>query len=247
MKINSRFKYICGIMITLVLWQLIAVRTNNIILPSPLDIILYVLKKKEIFLVHGLYSLGRVTLGLIITFGIGLVIGIVSGVSPRINESLTPLVYFAYPIPKMALLPFVLLIFGIGEASKIAMIVLISIFPVILSIRDGITNIDKENFNIMSSLGAGKKDIIFEIVIPGIMPCMLTTLRLTVGTALSILFLTENFGTRYGLGYHIMESWMRADYKGMYGAVIIISIIGMILYMLLDILESKICRWKKSI
>lgn len=246
MRINNKLKYLCGMIIILVIWQLIAIKTNNIIFPSPIDISLYVFKKKDVFLIHGSYSLVRVTIGLVITFALGLVIGVLSGVSSRVNESLTPLVYFAYPVPKMALLPFVLLIFGIGEASKIAMIVLISIFPVILSIRDGITNIDKENFNIMYSLGAKKSEIIWEIVIPGIMPCILTTLRLTVGTALSILFLTENFGTRYGLGYHIMESWMRADYKGMYGAVIIISLIGMILYKLLDVLESKVCRWKKT-
>lgn len=244
MKIDSRIKHICGIILVLTMWQLLTINAENIIFPTPIEILINLVNKREVLFTHGIYSLLRVTVGLVITFALGLLIGIFSGVYPKVNESLSPLVYLAYPIPKMALLPFVLLLLGIGEASKIAMIVLISIFPVILSIRDGINNIDKENFNIMYSLGAGKMQIVKEIVIPGIMPCILTTLRLTVGTALSILFLTENFGTRYGLGYHIMESWMRADYKGMYGAVILISIIGVILYKLLDILEVKLCRWK---
>lgn len=244
MKIDSRIKHICGIILVLTMWQLLTINAENIIFPTPIEILINLVNKREVLFTHGLYSLLRVTVGLVITFALGLLIGIFSGVYPKVNESLSPLVYLAYPIPKMALLPFVLLLLGIGEASKIAMIVLISIFPVILSIRDGINNIDKENFNIMYSLGAGKMQIVKEIVIPGIMPCILTTLRLTVGTALSILFLTENFGTRYGLGYHIMESWMRADYKGMYGAVLLISIIGVILYKLLDILEVKLCRWK---
>lgn len=244
MKIDSRIKHICGIILVLTMWQLLTINAENIIFPTPIEILINLVNKREVLFTHGLYSLLRVTVGLVITFALGLLIGIFSGVYPKVNESLSPLVYLAYPIPKMALLPFVLLLLGIGEASKIAMIVLISIFPVILSIRDGINNIDKENFNIMYSLGAGKMQIVKEIVVPGIMPCILTTLRLTVGTALSILFLTENFGTRYGLGYHIMESWMRADYKGMYGAVLLISIIGVILYKLLDILEVKLCRWK---
>lgn len=244
MKINSRFKHICGIILVLTIWQLLATGAENILFPTPIDILINMANRREIMLTHGMYSLLRVTIGLVITFVIGIIIGIFSGVYPKVNESLSPLVYLAYPIPKMALLPFVLLLLGIGEASKIAMIVLISVFPVILNIRDGINNIDKENFNIMYSLGADKIQIVKEIVLPGIMPCILTTLRLTVGTALSILFLTENFGTRYGLGYHIMESWMRADYKNMYGAVLLISIIGVILYKLLDILEVKLCRWK---
>ena len=149
------------------------------------------------------------------------------GYFKKIDLILSPIIYFSYPIPKIALLPIVMLIFGLGDLTKIVMIFLITFFPVVVNIKDEVKNIPEDVFYTMYSLGATNIQIIKEIVFPGSLKAILTSLRISIGTAISVLFFTENFGTEYGMGYFIMDSWMRINYIQMYSGILILSIIGL--------------------
>jgi NitT/TauT family transport system permease protein len=139
-----------------------------------------------------------------------------------------------------------MILFGFGEITKIVMIVLITVFTVIINVRDEIINIESEIFNVMISLGATRLDIIKNVILPGVLPTILTTLRISVGISLSVLFFVENYGTRYGIGYSIMDFWMRADYVGVYASIILISLLGITMYKIIDLLEIYLCAWKKK-
>jgi len=166
------------------------------------------------------------------------------GYFKKIDLILSPIVYFNYPVPKIALLPIVMLIFGLGDSTKIVMIFLITFFPVVVNIRDEVKNIPEEVFYPMYSLGATNYQIAKEIIFPGILKAILTSLRLSIGTAISVLFFTENFGTEYGMGYFIMDSWMRINYIQMYSGILILSIIGLLFFIIIDIAEVIFCPWK---
>lgn len=239
-------KKIIIILMIILLWNLLSSIKESVLFPDPLKVIKKIYSNLDNVKLHIIYSLLRLVAGLTITFFIGIIVGIVLGIYPKLNKTLSPVVYMSYPIPKMALLPFVMIIFGFGEFTKITMIVLITVFPVVINVRDEVMKLDSDVFDVMISLGASRLEIIKNIVLPGVLPTILTTLRISTGIALSILFFVENYGTRYGLGYSIMDYWMRADYAGVYGAIILISLLGIIIYALIDFIESKICAWKNK-
>lgn len=226
-----------------ILWYVAAVIVNMKALPKPTDIYFNMDKLYgENLYVHVLVSLYRVSSGLIISLVLGISIGQLMAYSKRWNKILNPLVYFSYPIPKTALLPVVMLLFGLGDTSKITIIVLVLVFQIIVAARDAVLNIPPETYNVISSLGASKFQIFNNITMPAILPALLTNLRLSIGTALSILFFTEGYGTQYGIGYYILDAWNRIDYISMYAGILLISITGFILFILIDILEDTLCK-----
>lgn len=246
MKALKKIKiFIQGFVIFNILWYLLAITINMRVLPKPTDIYLnmgYIFSEK--IYIHVLVSLYRVAVGLSISLIIGVFIGLIMAYSNTWNKILNPLVYFTYPIPKTALLPVVMLLFGLGDTSKIIVIVLILVFQIIVAVRDSVMNIPSETYNPLRSLGASKLQIFAHITLPSILPELLTSLRLSIGTALSILFFTEGYGTQYGIGYYILDAWSRIDYIEMYVGIVILSLLGFTLFILIDILEELVCSWK---
>ncbi|MCJ7687790.1 MAG: ABC transporter permease [Clostridiaceae bacterium] len=227
------------------LWQVATMFINKPLFPQPFEILINIFSTfRQDIAIHVIYSFNRIIVGLLFTLAIGIPIGILMGYFKKIDLILSPIVYFNYPIPKIALLPIVMLIFGLGDLTKIVMIFLITFFPVVVNIRDEVKNIPEQVFYPMYSLGATNYQIAKEIIFPGILNAILTSLRLSIGTAISVLFFTENFGTEYGMGYFIMDSWMRVNYIQMYSGILILSIIGVFFFILIDILEGIFCPWK---
>lgn len=228
------------------IWWLCALIFQNRALPSPIDVYstLPGAWSNGMF-THAVASLRRIVVGTLIALIIALSGGILTGLDKRANRLLNPLLYLSYPVPKLALLPVVMIVFGIGENTKVIMIVLIIVFQLMISIRDSIRNIKKENFHVLSSLGATSLQHIRHVVLPGILPDMLSALRVTVGIATSVLFVTETFGTDKGLGFFIVDAWMRIDYLTMYAGIVMISIIGFLLFMVIDVADAVFCKWSK--
>jgi NitT/TauT family transport system permease protein len=246
MKARKKFKlFIQGFITFNILWYLLAITVHMRVLPKPTDIYLNLsnLYGDKLY-IHVLISLYRVASGLSISLVLGVSIGLLMASSNVWNKILNPLVYFTYPIPKTALLPIVMLLFGLGDTSKIIILVLILVFQIIVAVRDAVINIPSETYNPIRSLGASKLQIFIHITLPAILPELLTTLRLSIGTALSILFFTEGYGTQYGIGYYILDAWTRIDYIGMYAGIVVISLLGFLLFISIDILEESICKWK---
>ena len=80
-----------------------------------------------------------------------------------------------------------------------------------------------------------------------VLPNFITSLRVAMGTAISVLFFTETFGTKYGMGYFIMDSWLRVNYLDMYAGIVVLSLIGLFLFGFLDLVENYFCKWKKKV
>ncbi|HCF49012.1 MAG TPA: ABC transporter permease [Syntrophomonas sp.] len=234
-----------GGLILMLAWYLLALMVDLPIIPSPVDVFIQI---GEIFrtkmAIHVVYSLSRILEGMAISILIGVPLGFLMGYFDKWDRIFSPLMYFAYPIPKIALLPIIMVLFGLGEASKIIMIVLIIIFQIIITARDAVKDIPAQTFYSLQSLGAGRLQIFTEIVAPAALPEVLTATRLALGTAISILFFTETFGTQYGMGFFIMDSWLRVNYLDMYAGIVVLSFIGFCLFVSIDYLERKICSWR---
>ncbi|MBR8703253.1 ABC transporter permease [Porphyromonas levii] len=190
-------------------------------------------------------SFRRLLIGLPIALILGITTAWVMHRWQGLGRMMSAFTYLAYPIPKLALLPIVMLIAGLGDGGKVTMIVLIILFQVIVNIRDSLANIPRESYLITTSLGASQWQLFRHLLLPAILPDILSTLRVAIGTAISVLFVTETYGTDKGMGYFIIDAWMRFDYLDMYGGIVVLSIAGFILFVLTDILELWLCRWRE--
>lgn len=241
------FTIILGFILFNLLWLLAALSLNMEALPSPQ--LVYGDWHKALakgIVQHGSTSLFRVLISLASALAIALLIAIPMGMNKLVNNSLGPLLYFSYPIPKLALLPIVMILMGIGEGAKITVIVLIIVFQLIIAIRDAIMNIPAENYALLTALGATVYEKFLHITFPATLPTILSSVRVSIGIALSALFFTETFGTTYGLGFYITDCWMRRDYLQMYFGIVVLALIGLALFVLLDVTEKLCCRWNRN-
>lgn len=240
--------FLQGFFLLNLIWLIAAVCMQTTVIPNP--VVVYQ-NFGSVFandiLIHILYSLKRIAVGLALSLAIGIPIGILMAYSEKANKVLYPLIYFSYPIPKTALLPIAMLLLGMRDGSKIAIIFLIIVFQVIVSVRDSVRNIDETMYEVTVSAGATRGQIIRHITLPAILPELLTSIRVSLGTAVSILFFVEGYGTKYGMGYYIVDAWSRIDYIDMYIGIIVISIIGFALFVTVDFISDKLCKWNKAV
>lgn len=237
--------YLLGMLFLLLVWQITAALVQLPIIPEPL---LVFARLEEIFMskiaIHAAYSLWRIAAGILLAVAVGYPLGVIMGYYGKADRYLAPLVYLTYPVPKIALLPILMLLAGIGELSKIIMIFLIVVFQIVVALRDGIRGIPAETYYPLYSLGAGFRQVFRYILLPATLPNFITAIRVAMATAVSVLFFTETFGTQYGMGYFIMDAWLRVNYLEMYTGIVILSLMGLLLFGLLDILENRLCRWQ---
>lgn len=234
-------------LIVLIFWYLLHFTIGSSAIPSPYKTIVNFIKifPKTLSL-HLLVSLGRITAAVLISLLLGSVIGLWIGMSKKADELITPIVYILYPLPKIAFLPILMILFGLGDAPKIMLIIIVIIFQIIIAARDGVKEIPKELFYSVLSLGLSKAGVYRHLIIPAVLPKIITSLRISVGVSISILFFGENFATTYGIGYFIMNSWLMVNYVEMFSGILALSIMGLLLFKLIDILENKLCRWIKT-
>ena len=170
-------------------------------------------------------------------------LGIYLGRESRLDHYFAPLLYLLYPIPKIALLPVIIVIFGLGDVSKIFTITLIIFFQILVTTRDAAKKVHPHSIVSIMSLGARHRDVYRHVVIPACLPDIFTSIRISLGTAISVLFFTESFATFQGLGYYIFDAWSRVDYPEMFAGIIGMSLLGLLLFMLVDFLQRLLCPW----
>ena len=245
----KQFKlFIQGFLLLNVLWFLASVLMNTNVVPNPIDIYKNILNLVEDDIaIHIVYSLKRIAIGLALSLAVGIPIGIIMAYSKKVSKVLYPLVYLCYPIPKSVLLPVAMLIWGMRDASKIVIIFLIIVFQVIVAVRDSVANIEPTMYQVVKSAGASKWQVIRHVTMPAILPQLLTSVRISLGTAVSVLFFVEGYGTKYGLGYYILDAWSRINYVDMYLGIMVISLIGFALFVLIDFLYDKLCKWSNTV
>lgn len=157
--------YLFGAVFLLLLWWGIALLLDLPVIPAPDKVLLKLVRIfSQSVAVHAGFSLWRIAAGLLLAVLIGYPVGVIMGYFPRADRFLAPLVYLTYPIPKIALLPILMLLAGVGEFSKILMIFLIIVFQVVIAVRDAIRTIPVETYYPLYSLGASVRQIFCEVI-----------------------------------------------------------------------------------
>ena len=242
----KRRDILLALLTLLLLWQGLAMLLRQPVLPSPLQVAVALgreLQRGDLPL-HFLSSLWRVIASLVLSIALAAPAGLVLGQSPRLNQLFSPFIYLTYPIPKVVLVPVVLLFLGLGDLAKIVVIFLILFFQILVLVRDQAAALRPELLLSVRSLGAGRRALFRFVYLPASLPAILTGVRQSIGTAVAVLYVAELFATQRGLGYYIfLQGSTLMNYPAMYAGIVAMSLLGAILYFGTDRLEKWLCPW----
>jgi len=194
---------------------------------------------------HFAVSAYRVLTAMFLAVVIAVPVGVGLGQIRALNEMLSPLIAIVHPIPKIVFLPIILVLMGSGDGSKIFLITLILFFQILVMVRDEAAGLRQELLLSVRSIGAGRRALFRYVYLPASIPAVLTALRVSVGTAIAVLFITETYATRTGLGYYIVvRTWQALRYREMYAGILAMGLLGLGLYFAVDALERRTSRWR---
>ncbi|HWI55187.1 MAG TPA: ABC transporter permease [Desulfobacteria bacterium] len=243
--IKKSAEMIIAMLIIIGFWYFLAVFIKNQMLPTPWEAVTEFFRIfSSTIWVHFYISAYRVVVSLLVSFAAAVPLGLLIGREKIMDRFISPVIYLVYPIPKIVFLPIVFLFFGLGDFPKVFMISLIVAFQILVTARDAAKSVPPQSIYSMTSLGANRWQVYYHVIWPSCLPKVLTSLRISLGTAIAVLFFVETFATTEGLGYFIMDSWSRSEYSEMFAGIIGMSILGLLLYIIIDIVDSRWCKWQ---
>lgn len=235
----------------LVAWEL-AARFNLIdvrFFPPPSAIIATLIQTAGSgeLLENVLISLQRIVLGFLLGGVPAIILGIAMGLSRPVRAIFDPLVIGTYPIPKSSLLPLILLIFGLGEMSKVVMVAIGVFYPMAINATAGVLQISPIYLDVGKSFKASRWDTFRTIALPGALPFIMTGVKLGAGLALILIAIAEMVGAKSGIGYMIWSAWETFAVAKMYVGLFVIALIGFAISFLLNEVERWVIRWKQEV
>jgi NitT/TauT family transport system permease protein len=223
-------------------WQLLAWAIRRPIMPTPIEVVPIFLTSMwgELGL-HFLASAGRVLAATGLAVAAAVPIGLGLGQVRELDRIFAPLIAIVYPIPKIVFLPVIYVLLGITDISKIFLIASIIFFQILVVVRDEAANLHPELILSVRSLGAGRRALLRFVYLPASLPAVLTALRVSVGTAVAVLFIAEQSLTTHGLGYYIVvETFQVLRYPEMYAGILAMGLLGVVLYFVIYSLELRV-------
>ncbi|PPA70741.1 ABC transporter permease [Jeotgalibacillus proteolyticus] len=193
---------------------------------------------------HISISLFRILSGFLLGVIPAVIIGLFMGLYAPVRHFISPIIMTLMPIPTLALLPIILIIFGIGETSKIVTIAGSVFFPVVINTVAGVISIESIHLDVAKNYGADKKNFFFKIALPGALPVMMEGIQMGQAIALLTIVAAEMMGARSGIGYLIWTSYSAFLLKEMFVGLILISFFGYIFSLILRGLQKKLLPWR---
>jgi len=215
-------------------------------LPSPIAIAkaLQALWADGTLVVHVTASLKRIVPGWIIGTAAGLAIGLAMGIFSAARAAGIPIVSALFPIPKIALLPLLILWFGIGEPSKIATIALGVFFPTAISAYSACDSVPRNLIRMAQSFGLPPFDIVRKVLLPGAMPGILAGFRISASVALLLVVAAEMIGAEFGIGAFVLAAGNLMQTDQLLAGVVMLSVLGLLIAWGLSALERVLLKWR---
>ena len=231
------------------LWQIIAMIINaHYILPSPTQILVKLWELREpLFMIHLPATMGVTGLGLIISIIIGLGFAIVMDMNEKIENALYPIIIASQTIPTTAIAPLFVLWFGYSIWSKVLVTILITFFPITITVYDGFKSTKREMEELLITYGATKKDIFIKLKIPTSLPYFFSAIKMAIPLSIIGAAIAEWLGAQSGLGYFSKRMMSQLDGAGVFAPIVLLSVVAMIVVAIVNILEKKIINWRKEI
>ena len=233
----------------MVLWQLGAMKINAAyILPSPLQILSRLWELRQVlFTVHLPATMGVTALGLAISVVLGVLLALIMDASPLCRKTLYPLVVASQTIPTTAIAPLFVLWFGYGIWSKVLVTVLITFFPITITVYDGLQSARIEMAELLLSYGATGRDVFFKIKVPCTLPYFFSAIKMAVPLSIIGAAIGEWLGAQSGLGYFSRRMMTQLDGAGVFAPIVLLSVVAMLAVAVISVVEKKVVRWRGEI
>lgn len=189
-------------------------------------------------------SLGRIVVGFALGAIPAIVLGLLMGLFWPVRVLIMPLAAAIYAVPKIAIVPLILLVFGVGETGKYVIVALSIFFIVLLNTMSGVMAIDQSYKDVAANFGASPLELFTTVALPGSLPLIFTGVRLGLGFSLIVIVGTEFIAARDGIGRFIFESYQVLAINKMFIGLIVTGIMGWALTLLVDILERIAIPWQ---
>ena len=193
---------------------------------------------------HIWFSLTNFVIGFFVSVALGVVLGVPMGWYKNLSKTFDPLLSGIYATPLIALLPLIIMLFGLGSLSKIIMTVLAAVFPILINTMVGISNTDHRLITMARAFGARDSQIFLKVSLPGSLPYIVAGMRVALGRALVYIVVAEQYGAAMGLGYLSSVAAQRFQMAAMFVPIVIIAGMGAGLNELLKTFERRLEKWK---
>ena len=217
-------------------------------IPTPSDVfVVFVEVTKSGELVqHTLVTLYRVLTGYALGAIPGITVGLLMAMLKPVRIFFEPLIACLFPIPKVALMPLLLLAFGFGDASKIALVAIAVFFPVCVNTFTGASNIEKIYWDVAKNYGASKWVLFRRVILPGALPTIFAGLKIALAVAFIVLVASEFVATKTGIGYMIWNSWELLQVDIMFAGIVTIGLLGLITSVIFEEIQRRVIPWKQE-
>ncbi|MBT5429986.1 MAG: ABC transporter permease [Rhodospirillaceae bacterium] len=219
---------------------------SNLVLPKPIEV---AIAFHDLHITGDLYlhlgaSLSRLSLGWTLGTIFGIILGFAIGLFSTIRSGLAPIVAAIFPVPKIALLPLFIIWFGIGELSKVNLILFGTLFPTIIATYGAIDNVDRSLIRMGQSFNLSWISIARKIILPASLPAILSSMRITAAIAIILIVAAELIAAEKGIGAYIQMAGSLFAIDRLLAGIIILSCLGLIANWIIGFAERKMLKWR---
>lgn len=191
-------------------------------------------------------TLLRLAGGLALGSTLGIALGLTMGWSPRVRQTVDPLVAALHPIPKIALFPLLIVWLGVGEQSKIVAIAIAAFFPTVINTMSGVRGMNPVHLDLARVFGATTGQLFRRVLLPGSLPMVLSGVRIAANVAFLSTIAVEMVTAQTGLGALVWQSWQLFRIQQLFATIVVIAIIGICLGSLIRGLAARVAPWLRE-
>jgi len=215
----------------------------DFVLPAPSEILQAGVRFWEPLLVNGLQTLYTTIVGFAIAIVIGVLLGVAVGCSPVIYEALYPLLVGFNAVPKVALVPIVVLWCGIGTVPAVITAFVISFFPITVNVATGLASVEPEMHDVLRVLGATRLEVLRKVSIPRSLPYLFAALKVAITLAFIGSVVSETVAANQGIGFLMLAASSRFQVALVFAALLLVAALSLVLYAFCALLERRMAGW----
>lgn len=245
-KSSNSLPALCLMFALLILWQAAAMKVNAAyIIPTPTQILKRMWELRQpLFAVHLPATMAVTFIGLLISVVLGTALAVIMDMSETLQNAIYPLVIASQTIPTTAIAPLFVLWFGYGIWSKVLVTVLITFFPITITVFDGFKSVKTEMLELLCTMGATKTQIFFKLKAPAALPYFFSALKMAVPLSIIGAAIGEWLGAQSGLGYFSRRMMTQLDGAGVFAPIVLLSVAAMGIAAIIAVVEKMVIRWR---
>lgn len=226
-------------------WEAVCVvfRIDTFVLPRPTEVIASIVGRAEALAFHALHTFYTTMLGFVLAVAGGVLLGALVGSSRLLYRGLYPLLVGFNSIPKVAVVPVLVIWFGIGVVPAVITAFMVSFFPVTVNVATGLATLEPELEDVLRALGASRRDILVKVGIPRSLPYLFASLKVAITLAFIGSVISETVASNEGIGYLILAASARFDVPLVFAALTVIAVMGIAMYAVFAAIEGRMTGW----